>query len=957
MVATSRHPKTPRRARAFLRRGRKRAPYRPCLELLENRLTPSTFVVNTLADTVAVDLTSGADSTGHISLRSAIMAANQTPGTDTIILGPGTYQLTIPVGEGDADDSGDLNITDNLNIQGSPGTVIDAQHIDRVFTVLGGVTAQMSNLTIENGQADGAGGGIANFGNLTLTDCWLLDNVSQGAGVLAAGGGVYNDGALQLVNTTFSGNQAIGANGQNGSAFGAGGGGGGAAGMGGAVFNDAAGVVTATNSTFSSNEAVGGNGGSGFPNNGAFSGQGGNGGGPSGGLGGPSGSAGGAGGFASGGGGGGGVAFGHPNGGPGGFGGGGGGGGGQTSGFSGGNGGAGSFGGGDGGLAQNSAAAGGGGGAGLGGAIFNNGGVVSLLNVTVASNFAVGGLGGTGGFGVGGGADGNGVGGGLYINGNGGTVFLKNTLLANNSAPSGTDLFGGVLSQGHNLIGNTGGAANSFLPSDLQNVNPQLGSLQDNGGPTPTMALLPGSPAINAGDDAGAPATDQRGRTRNSPVDIGAYEFESSLAVTAGPESFLAVGAEFQGSGAFTDDGAGSWTVQADYGDLTGPQDINFRPDHTFDLNHVYTQEGTYTVRVRVTDQFGHADAAPFFVHVFVAPPNEPARVTAAPGTTVTVQSGSITVELTRAPDTRGSGSLVVAELPPEVGAADSVAAFDLRSINLGPRDRAVVTFEVFSPNGQAPAVVVFDPVTGQPVPVVGSRREANSLTVTLIPGRPGFFSVRVVLDATSTPPLFLLRGTILSIVVPQARPDSGSTTPPPVQVVSATAGAGLGGLDGSFGRSGLSGGAETTIATSPSQSQQLDAGGGGPMSTDTTFVEGMLYSSHEAFWQSMGNSSPPESSNTPREPEHKLTPGVKLMPEARDRVFANPMEVLPLVPPLEWPSAPPDKAPLGDGEPLWSPAALALLAVAVATGGTRRTGQKSEVRNQRSETRDRKSV
>ena len=44
---------------------------RPGLELLEQRVTPSTFHVNSLLDTVAVNLKTGKDASGHISLRSA----------------------------------------------------------------------------------------------------------------------------------------------------------------------------------------------------------------------------------------------------------------------------------------------------------------------------------------------------------------------------------------------------------------------------------------------------------------------------------------------------------------------------------------------------------------------------------------------------------------------------------------------------------------------------------------------------------------------------------------------------------------------------------------------------------------------------------------------------------------------------------------------------------------------
>src|SRR5262249_50678305 len=67
------------------------------------------------------------------------------------------------------------------------------------------------------------------------------------------------------------------------------------------------------------------------------------------------------------------------------------------------------------------------------------------------------------------------------------------------------------------------------------NTDPQLGPLQNNGGPTQTQALLPGSPAIDAGDNAGCPATDQRGGPRPldakvagvAVCDIGAFEVET----------------------------------------------------------------------------------------------------------------------------------------------------------------------------------------------------------------------------------------------------------------------------------------------------------------------------------------------------------------------------------------------------------------------------------------------
>ena len=110
-----------------------------------------------------------------------------------------------------------------------------------------------------------------------------------------------------------------------------------------------------------------------------------------------------------------------------------------------------------------------------------------------------------------------------------GTVRLKNTIVASNT--SGLNFAGAGIYKdlGHNL--SSDGSGSSFLTAtgDLNNTNPLLGKLMNNGGPTQTMALLGGSPAINAGENSGAPATDQRGFNRivGGTVDIGAFEVQT----------------------------------------------------------------------------------------------------------------------------------------------------------------------------------------------------------------------------------------------------------------------------------------------------------------------------------------------------------------------------------------------------------------------------------------------
>jgi hypothetical protein len=112
-----------------------------------------------------------------------------------------------------------------------------------------------------------------------------------------------------------------------------------------------------------------------------------------------------------------------------------------------------------------------------------------------------------------------------------GTLGTRHTILAGNTGQStAPDLSGTLGSLGYNLIGNTTGGS-GFDGSDLLNVDPELGPLQDNGGPTRTHALLEDSPAIDAGDPdlVAPPEYDQRGEGYPRIVriiDIGAFEFQ-----------------------------------------------------------------------------------------------------------------------------------------------------------------------------------------------------------------------------------------------------------------------------------------------------------------------------------------------------------------------------------------------------------------------------------------------
>jgi cysteine-rich repeat protein len=121
-------------------------------------------------------------------------------------------------------------------------------------------------------------------------------------------------------------------------------------------------------------------------------------------------------------------------------------------------------------------------------------------------------------------------------------ITMGNSLIAGNidsNEPNDEDFAGTFTSLGGNIIGNNGEFTpikfitiiNNPQPSDQVGtadnpIDPMLGPLQDNGGPTDTHELLPGSPALDSGEDANCPSEDQRGVVRplGGKCDIGAFE-------------------------------------------------------------------------------------------------------------------------------------------------------------------------------------------------------------------------------------------------------------------------------------------------------------------------------------------------------------------------------------------------------------------------------------------------
>lgn len=215
----------------------------------------ATINVTTFADVVDAG-------DGVTSLREAVLQTNAGSGGDTIVLGAGTYTLSIGVSNELAPDAtvGDLDILQDVTIVGDSATttIIDASGLgstsDRIFAVHSN-TATISRLTAQNGETGLLGGGglwVGPSNTLTLQDAIVRDNTTTGSGggviVLGTaimdrvaivnnsantGGGLAIQGGATttVLNTTVSGNSAVG--------------------NGGAIFNR--GTTTLTNSTIASN--------------------------------------------------------------------------------------------------------------------------------------------------------------------------------------------------------------------------------------------------------------------------------------------------------------------------------------------------------------------------------------------------------------------------------------------------------------------------------------------------------------------------------------------------------------------------------------------------------------------------------------------------------------------------------------------------------------------------------
>ncbi len=477
-------------------------------------------IVATQAGADTFNVTSTADDGSPGTLRWAMLQVNSTAGSDTINIGPGTITLL----------SGLPGFTETVLVQGAgQGTTVveggpapQSSGVNwRIFGVPAGANVTIRDLTARNGVCEVVGpgtafsGGIHNGGTLTLENVTVSGNRvlnvgTQATGNTSQGGGIANSGVLTIINCTVANNVAFGGTGNPTGGLARGGG----------IYSGPTSTLTILNSTISGNEVQGG-GASGGP------GQGGNG--TGGGVHAEPGAV---------------VEI-------------------RNSTISGNR-------------ATEGLAPVGTHGVGMGGGVYAGSGsdhAISILMSTISGNTA-GSTGGTGG-GIYGGP-------GLTVdsctvtenvcplaNSGGGIAttivavpggpLVRNTILSGNIAgTSSEDIAGRVNGLGFVLASffAFGGELDTTSPGNtptgnILGTNATLGSLAENGGPTRTHALLPGSLGVNSGTDSfialGTATTDQRGFPRVSigqvqrggaQADIGAYELQGPGSSVVGFDAY-----------------------------------------------------------------------------------------------------------------------------------------------------------------------------------------------------------------------------------------------------------------------------------------------------------------------------------------------------------------------------------------------------------------------------------
>jgi hypothetical protein len=369
------------------------------------------------------------------------------------------------------------------------------------------------------------------------------------------------------------------------------------------------------------------------------------------------------------------------------------------------------------------------------------------------------------------------------------TISLVNTILAGSAATTQANAVtvggGMIISLGHNL--SSDGSGNLTAAGDLPSTDPLLAPLGNYGGPTLTNALLSGSPAIDAGDNSVAPATDQRGLARivNGIIDIGAFEFRgftiSGPATVAAQQPYTLTLSSPPLGGVHII----SWTIR--WGDGT----IDTLPGDPTIATHVYANAAPNSYQITATAttvEFGSVPANSSLLVTVVTPAIAVAQAAVVnPGDSTSLNipgPTGLTATLTNAGEQNLTLFVALYQTNPTGVPLSAAVFFDARvssTLNgqptpFAPADTTLIITFRFPPTVTNPTLLFFDPLTGTYQPVQSSPPPPGVQLPSSAPGE-----ITVVFDSKSFPAITDLGGTVLAVSISNtpsgARPsDAGAS-------------------------------------------------------------------------------------------------------------------------------------------------------------------------------------
>jgi hypothetical protein len=268
------------------------------------------------------------------------------------------------------------------------------------------------------------------------------------------------------------------------------------------------------------------------------------------------------------------------------------------------------------------------------------------------------------------------------------------------------------------------------------------------------------------------------------------------VVILPGPATTL-IGVPYTGTGSFSDPAVDAYSAQVNYGDGSGPTPLALGPGHTFVLNHLYSQEGTFTVTVTLAGTSGPSGQATQVVNVFAASFINPVIAVVAPGQVGTATTSlqtpegivQVTATLDRALGDMGPGIILVAIYPvnpvPQAALTDTliVGSFEVRGFGLTPSDTVLLTFEVPGLGRQTDGseLLFFNRATGKLQPVIGVDSTTGKSGPISGITTAGQLILSTILNSSTVPPVTGLSGTVFTVAV-------STTVPAALQVNSPVA-------------------------------------------------------------------------------------------------------------------------------------------------------------------------